>query len=478
MRNMPVLIVMFVMVLAAGSSMAAPAVFVASSENGGTFRTLDGNDLTNELYSQTSTDFAGVTVVTVAEVDATSDGAELIIGRGDVLEIRSSQTYALLKSSAGHQQINSIAVGDVDETNDGPEIVVGQTWNDGTTDYGQLLVLDPDQAGIPLLDAFSWTNMWYSMDAVAVGDFVGSNEGLEIFAAYVWNTGTGGTQFSAYDYNPAGANAGERFVQLSFNNSDGPVHSLVAGELVSSNTNEEVFTGVANGRLTWWDFDQPAGSTSDGNMFRGMGGDVTALAAGDFIDTNDGPEIVSASIDGTRLDVMPPEAVNLSPSFVFRAGMGVFALAAGDVNTNAGLEIIALDTVDNALRVIDGQATDQENAPLADLQTRTGFDFSSSGAIAVIDYTAAGETDSDGDGLYDSVETDTGVYVSADDTGTDPNNPDTDGDTYDDGDEVAAGSDPTDPLSTPANILPALSVLGMAMLGGALSVVARRRLRK
>lgn len=104
MRNMPVLIVMFVMVLAAGSSMAAPAVFVASSENGGTFRTLDGNDLTNELYSQTSTDFAGVTVVTVAEVDATSDGAELIIGRGDVLEIRSSQTYALLKSSAGHDR--------------------------------------------------------------------------------------------------------------------------------------------------------------------------------------------------------------------------------------------------------------------------------------------------------------------------------------------------------------------------------------
>jgi hypothetical protein len=45
--------------------------------------------------------------------------------------------------------------------------------------------------------------------------------------------------------------------------------------------------------------------------------------------------------------------------------------------------------------------------------------------------------DSDGDGLYDDDETD--VY------GTDPDNPDTDGDNVDDGQEVFDGTDPNDP---------------------------------
>jgi hypothetical protein len=44
--------------------------------------------------------------------------------------------------------------------------------------------------------------------------------------------------------------------------------------------------------------------------------------------------------------------------------------------------------------------------------------------------------DMDGDGLPDYVETGTGVYVDETDTGTDPDNPDTDGDGLSDGDEV------------------------------------------
>ncbi|KPA10269.1 conserved hypothetical protein, secreted, partial [Candidatus Magnetomorum sp. HK-1] len=44
--------------------------------------------------------------------------------------------------------------------------------------------------------------------------------------------------------------------------------------------------------------------------------------------------------------------------------------------------------------------------------------------------------DSDCDGLLDSVETNTGVYVSPQNTGTDPNNEDTDDDGKKDGDEV------------------------------------------
>ena len=51
--------------------------------------------------------------------------------------------------------------------------------------------------------------------------------------------------------------------------------------------------------------------------------------------------------------------------------------------------------------------------------------------------------DSDGDGLSDSVETNTGTFVSATDTGTDPNNADSDGDGVSDGLEVTEGTDPT-----------------------------------
>lgn len=47
------------------------------------------------------------------------------------------------------------------------------------------------------------------------------------------------------------------------------------------------------------------------------------------------------------------------------------------------------------------------------------------------------EVDTDGDGLPDLAETNTGVYISAWSTGTDPENPDTDGDGVDDGAEVA-----------------------------------------
>jgi len=51
--------------------------------------------------------------------------------------------------------------------------------------------------------------------------------------------------------------------------------------------------------------------------------------------------------------------------------------------------------------------------------------------------------DTDGDGLTDGVETNTGILVDNDDTGTDPNNADTDGDGFDDNVEISQGTDPT-----------------------------------
>lgn len=52
--------------------------------------------------------------------------------------------------------------------------------------------------------------------------------------------------------------------------------------------------------------------------------------------------------------------------------------------------------------------------------------------------------DSDGDGLDDSVETNTGIYVSPTNSGTDPNNADTDGDGVPDGLEIKENTNPID----------------------------------
>ena len=69
------------------------------------------------------------------------------------------------------------------------------------------------------------------------------------------------------------------------------------------------------------------------------------------------------------------------------------------------------------------------------------------------------DADTDGDGLKDIVETNTGIFISPNDTGTDPENTDTDADSYNDNEEVLAGSNPLDAESRPTGLNPASSVL-------------------
>jgi hypothetical protein len=85
------------------------------------------------------------------------------------------------------------------------------------------------------------------------------------------------------------------------------------------------------------------------------------------------------------------------------------------------------------------------------------------------------DDDDDGDGLLDVVETGTGIFVGPADTGTDPLQADTDHDYYSDGAEVAAGTNPNDPLSFPgAPEVPAIPWPGLVLLGSAIAGVSRR----
>jgi hypothetical protein len=77
------------------------------------------------------------------------------------------------------------------------------------------------------------------------------------------------------------------------------------------------------------------------------------------------------------------------------------------------------------------------------------------------------DDDDDDDGLPDGVETGTGIFVSPEDTGTDPLNPDSDADGRSDHQEVAEGTDPNDPAS-PTPRVPTLGAAGRLLLAAAL----------
>jgi len=118
---------------------------------------------------------------------------------------------------------------------------------------------------------------------------------------------------------------------------------------------------------------------------------------------------------------------------------------------------------------------------LADLTTNApGFWAIARGEFPSLDADGDGvqsflDADDDGDGLDDVVETGTGIFVSPSDTGTDPNNPDSDGDGVSDGDEVQAGTDPN-VFNAPG--VPALSPLAKAIAIAWIAIAAARRLRR
>ena len=118
--------------------------------------------------------------------------------------------------------------------------------------------------------------------------------------------------------------------------------------------------------------------------------------------------------------------------------------------------------------------------PLGDFFTGeiSGFRFdpvadSPASRSVTLDYVRIGkiDPDDDNDGLGNSVETNTGIFVGAGDTGTDPNNEDTDNDGFLDGVEVAFGTNPNDvndfpePAITGYTLAPAKYDIDLAIAG-------------
>jgi hypothetical protein len=84
--------------------------------------------------------------------------------------------------------------------------------------------------------------------------------------------------------------------------------------------------------------------------------------------------------------------------------------------------------------------------------------------------------DRDQDGLGNGVETNTGIFVNPDNTGSNPALADTDGDGFDDGLEVNLGSDPNNSMSVPT--APGLAPVPALILISGIAFAAGRILRR
>jgi hypothetical protein len=118
---------------------------------------------------------------------------------------------------------------------------------------------------------------------------------------------------------------------------------------------------------------------------------------------------------------------------------------------------------------LDGVVDSLDNCPNDSNTFQEDLDGDSIGDVC--------DDDIDGDGLLNSVETDTNVFNGPSDTGTDPLDADSDDDGFSDGEEVLAGSDPNNALSTPVTVplLPGGAIsLVVAMLAATGAVMRRR----
>jgi len=171
-------------------------------------------------------------------------------------------------------------------------------------------------------------------------------------------------------------------------------------------------------------------------------------------------DALDADADGTPdgCDVCPNDPLDDADGDGFCGDVDVCpgfddALDADADGTPDGCDVCPNDPLDDADG--DGVCGDQDVCEGYDDMLDTDGDGNPNGC----------DPDNDADGLLDIYESATGTFISATDTGTDPLLLDTDGDGFDDGDEVAAGSDPNSFASRPAvQGVPAVAAGGRLLL--------------
>lgn len=203
--------------------------------------------------------------------------------------------------------------------------------------------------------------------------------------------------------------------------------------------------------------------------------------------SHDGPGDTTSPVDAGTLDFSNDPMVSEGPRILYGVKLGQTNVTAGspvevfiDNLVGGGSNTRTwYDGVGYSLVVPDGDDTDGDGLPDDYEQTIIDADdgddvrdladvMGTGDAPAVTDFDADGsddaeeyfrgtdplDGDSDNDGLLDGVETDTGVFVSADDTGTDPLDDDSDNDGLLDGVETGTGTfvdaenTGTDPLNS------------------------------
>ncbi|MFW2386331.1 MAG: LamG-like jellyroll fold domain-containing protein [Akkermansiaceae bacterium] len=429
-----------------------------------------------------------------------------------------------------------LADSDVDGLSDADEVNIHSTDpnladsdSDGINDPTEILIslTDPNlDTSVPTLDPDS-------VDLLAYWDFnngTDATQTVDLINGYVGSLNEG-TTFTASGEGHTGI-AGDLAIDLGDTAGAGTGVNVELGEFFNLASINDQFS------ISFWqklDTDQPTGATSsvgasrygvdraimahlpftDGNIYFDHGGGTANRISGPpvsavdwqqwnhitLVKNGDAKEVWvngSLAISGENLDA-PVEnnhfAVFLGVDDVNRNIIGQvddFAFYADPLNST---QILALANgadprnMDSVLADADGDGMPDTYENLYGLNPAVNdadLDLDNDMLTNIEEFTLGtipNDNDTDDDGYLDGVETNTGIWVSATDTGTDPfledtdgdtlldgvENPDlpfvdatqtgtnplladTDADTYTDAEEIAFGSDPLDPNSLAANV--------------------------
>ncbi|MEO7100887.1 MAG: family 16 glycosylhydrolase [Luteolibacter sp.] len=275
-------------------------------------------------------------------------------------------------------------------------------------------------------------------------------------ATNTFTTGSAATSATLYVYIPAGSNVGAADVDDFLLTEALPAEWSVAG--IGSGLAGE--TGASDGRIVVRGSGNNLGTTSDSVqlVYQPMidSGKITARLNSFEADNNVAK--AGVMIRGSSAANAPFAMVHWltqgQVEFYWRnsaGGTGTYAWATVSTPYPPLLRLVRSSNIVTAFFSTNGtawtqvgtpQAIDLPSAALAGLAVTSNDTTNTSEAVfSNVSFTG----DRDGDGLSDDYETNTGIYVSATDAGTDPDNPDTDGDGYKDGDEILNGTNPLVP---------------------------------